>query len=163
MSTLPPEIAEAFTEAAITTLRELVQVEALPSAADTEAISGPVIVATIQLLRASPGSFSLVLPESVASQLATRYLPPGAQLTPEMIGDVAGEFANVIAGQAKTMLKGTNYHFNLSTPTIARVFHENSLSRNQSIRFSSEIGHVSLEIALGDFAANPSSSSSACN
>ena len=33
--------------------------------------------------------------------------------------DAAGEFANVIAGQAKTMLKGTVYHFNLSTPQPA--------------------------------------------
>ena len=50
-----------------------------------------------------------------------RYLPEGTALTDEMIDDVAGEFANVIAGQAKTILKGTPYHFTLSTPVVTRA------------------------------------------
>ena len=37
-----------------------------------------------------------------------------------LVADAAGEFANMIAGQAKTMLKGTPYHFTLSPPTVLR-------------------------------------------
>jgi CheY-specific phosphatase CheX len=120
MSTLPPEVAEAFTMAAITTLNELAQLEAIPDTAESP-IRGPLVIATISLLRDPPGSMSLILATDTAAALSSRYLPLGTSLTPDMIDDVAGEFANVIAGQAKTMLKGTPYHFNLSTPSVTRM------------------------------------------
>jgi CheY-specific phosphatase CheX len=124
MRTLPPEVHEAFTSAAITTLQELVQVQVFSDdpLRQTESItSGPVVIATIRLVRDPPGSMSLVLTADTAAKLAARYLPMGVVPTAEIIDDVAGEFANVIAGQAKTMLKGTHYHFNLSMPTVLRA------------------------------------------
>jgi CheY-specific phosphatase CheX len=62
----------------------------------------------------------LVLPPVLARRLAEGYLPAGTELTEEIINDVAGELANVIAGQAKTILKGTRYHFTLSIPVVSR-------------------------------------------
>ena len=121
-SFLPPEVVEAFTTAAITALQELTQTEAYAQLSP-EATEGAenFVQATLQLKRSVPGKLTLILTEDAASRLAARYLPGGTLLTKEMIDDVIGEFANVIAGQSKTMLKGTPYHFTLSTPVVARV------------------------------------------
>jgi CheY-specific phosphatase CheX len=122
-ATPPPEVVEAFTSAAITALQELARVEAfsepLPPALDAP-ISGPVVSAAIRLQRLIPGAMTLLLCAEAAAQLAARYLPEGTVLTEDLIDDVAGEFANVIAGQAKTILKGTPYHFTMTTPVVSR-------------------------------------------
>ena len=119
----PPEVVEAFTSAAITALQELTQFEPLfeqvPAVAALEMSN--VVAATVQLVRKVPGKMTLVLTEETASRLAARYLPKETLLTAEIVDDVTGEIANVIAGQAKTILKGTFYHFKMSTPCVARV------------------------------------------
>src|SRR5262245_9851393 len=118
----PPDVVDAFTSATITALQELTQVEVFPDALSSVATEScePLVSATIRLLRSKAGAMSLTLTAATAARLAGRYLPDGTTLTEEMIDDVAGEFANVIAGQAKTILKGTVYHFNLSTPIVVR-------------------------------------------
>ena len=119
-SEMPPEVVAAFTSAAITALQELVQIDAVdePATAPSE---GEIVSATMNLVRPIPGVMSLLLSAESAAFLASRYLPRESSLSQELIDDVAGEFANVIAGQAKTMLKGTPYHFTLSTPVVVRA------------------------------------------
>lgn len=148
------EVHTAFSSAVITTLQELVQVEAFCDDATHETpstINGPVVIATIHLLRDSPGSMSLVLTTDTAAKLASRFLPAGVVLTPEIIDDVAGEFANVIAGQAKTMLKGTPHHFNLSMPAVSRAddgwSHPAQPIPNVSLRFNCELGEFLLQVS----------------
>jgi CheY-specific phosphatase CheX len=154
MSTLPPEVAEAFTSAAITTLHELVQIDASTKSPGHQAawkIDGPVVIATIQLVRNPPGSLSLVLASDTAANLASRYIPAGTSLTPEIIDDVVGEFANVIAGLAKTMLKGTPYHFNLSIPVVERfAYWENGTlpDLNMTVRLSGESRDYVLQATM---------------
>jgi chemotaxis protein CheX len=154
MSTLPPEVAEAFASAAITALQELVQVETFPEVVGYESgpHSGrPVVIATIRLLRDQPGLMSLVLTIDTAAQLAARYLPEGTPLMPEMIDDVAGEFANVIAGQAKTMLKGSPYHFHVSLPTVARAdaWHPGrNANANMTVGLVSKLGEILLHATV---------------
>jgi CheY-specific phosphatase CheX len=118
----PPEVIEAFRSAAVTALQELTQLEAsfelVAAAANSE--SSTLVTATVRLARKVPGTMKLVLTEASASILAARYLPQETQLTAEIVDDVAGEFANVIAGQAKTILKGTPYHYTLTTPIVTR-------------------------------------------
>lgn len=118
---IPPEVADAFQAATITALQELTQVEMYPDLSAAERMpSEEVVLAAIRLLRAVPGTMTLVLTAETASHLAAHYLPEGTQLSNDLIDDVAGEFANVIAGQAKTILKGTSFHFALSTPVVTR-------------------------------------------
>jgi CheY-specific phosphatase CheX len=119
---VPSEVVDAFQSAAITALQELTQIEAYPdpTASQMEPSSGQVVLAAIRLLRPVPGTMTLVLAADTASQLAARYLPHGTRCSDDMIDDVAGEFANVIAGQAKTILKGSRYHFTMSTPVVTR-------------------------------------------
>ena len=119
----PPQVAEAFTSAAITALQELTQFESVPEPvpAVTAVEISNAVTATVHLMRKVPGKMTVVLDEETAKRLAARYLPNGTLLTEEIVDDVAGEIANVIAGQAKTMLKGTFYHFTMSPPVVARV------------------------------------------
>lgn len=118
-----PIVSEAFASAAIAALAELTQLEATIAPAPDLRSSAlrELIAATMTLGRPIPGMMTLVLSEETASLLASRYLPPAAELTDEIVNDVAGEMANVIAGQAKTILKGTPYHFTLSPPAVARA------------------------------------------
>lgn len=119
----PPLVVEAFSAAALTALEELVQV----SAALDDAPQPPRtpdenwLLAVVELLRPRPGRLTLLVPAAAAADLARRYLPPGAPLSDALVDDVVGEFANVIAGQAKTALQGTPYHYALSLPRVQRV------------------------------------------
>lgn len=117
------EIVNAFSDAIVTALRELVNVEAHVEqrhGSKESELPGPTVSARIRLLRETPGEMNLVLSVDAATRLAMLYLPTGTQLADDLIDDVAGEFANVIAGQAKTILKGTPYHYTISTPVVQR-------------------------------------------
>lgn len=120
---LPDPVREAFVTAALTVLPELLQTEAVllgdPASLPGPA-TGPFCVATIGLNRQPPGRLSLQVPTAVAAQLAARFLPSTTPLGDDLVDDALAEFANVIAGQAKTLLKGTPYHFTLTPPTVHR-------------------------------------------
>ena len=120
---LPTYVTDAFAWSAVTVLQELAQIEAYPSpnALAASARHEPGIVSVVRLLRSFPGTMTLVLSTESARRFAELYLPPGTPLTDEIVQDVAGEFANVIAGQAKTILKGTAYHFTLSIPVVSQI------------------------------------------
>lgn len=151
MSTAPAVVMEAFTAAAITALMELTQLEAYPEPGTptVEGNSGQNVLAIIHLQRETPGTMTLVVPAEVVSQLAARYLPEGTQLTEDLMNDVAGEFANVIAGQAKTMLKGTAHHFSISTPRVTRGADLAGLMATDIVvQLATEIGRLTLVIAL---------------
>jgi CheY-specific phosphatase CheX len=145
---LPAEVIEAFSSATVTALHELTQFEALPGSQLPHAeMAGPCVVAVMQLLRSAPGSLALVLSVDTAEQLTARYLPVGTAITEELVNDVAGEFANVIAGQAKTFLKGTPYHFLLSLPVVTRTAIATHLP-GMAVAFEFEAGKLQLHISL---------------
>jgi CheY-specific phosphatase CheX len=125
---LPSEVIEAFTSSAVTAVHEMTQLEAIPVAAPPgQPYPGDSLVATMQLKRPIPGALTLVLPPDTSRRLAESYLPAGTALTDEIMSDFAGELANVIAGQAKTILKDTPFHFALSIPTVARLEHRQEI------------------------------------
>jgi CheY-specific phosphatase CheX len=146
---LPPEVREAFVSSTVTALQELAQLEAEAdgAAAHDVAFAETGVIAVVRLLRPSPGTMTLILPADVARSIAARYLPSGTELTDEIVGDVAGELANVIAGQTKTMLKGTPYHFALSIPTVSRRERVEGLL-GETIAFAIETGRFIVLIDL---------------
>lgn len=153
--TAPPEVIDAFTAAAITALKELVAVEAYPESPSGKHLdppSRPCVCAEIELRRDKsadpPGSVALVVSSETAVQLAARYLPSNAVLSPEMIDDVAGEFANVIAGQSKTLLKGTPFHFQLTTPHVKRSISLACTNSTLLLQLGCELGPVILVVDL---------------
>ena len=155
MATLPHKVVNAFSAAAMTALQELIQVEAVadPDLQDPLAASPESFVsASLTLMRIIPGTMSLVLSEQTASRLAALYLPEGTVLNREIIDDVAGEFANVIAGQAKTVLKGTPRHYTISTPVVTRAASVNQLScavaALLAASLQSQLGRILLFVSL---------------
>jgi CheY-specific phosphatase CheX len=117
-----PEVVDAFTSATVTAFQELAGTEVALCEPAVASLSPPPadVNAVIELRRQTPGRLICAFPSAVLEALSRRYLPPGLALTPDILDDTAGEFANVIAGQAKTMLKGTPYHYALSTPIVTR-------------------------------------------
>ncbi|HEY2787441.1 MAG TPA: chemotaxis protein CheX [Fimbriiglobus sp.] len=117
---MPQPVVDAFTAAVVNMFEELCQTPATPGEpflSNADPIDTDV-VAEIVLRRKTPGRLRLEFPRPVLATLAVRFLPKELPLSPEILDDTAGEFSNVIAGQAKTMLKGTPYHFLLSTPRV---------------------------------------------
>jgi CheY-specific phosphatase CheX len=148
-----PEIAaEAFATGAMVALQEQLQwefqIQPIPAAFPNP--GDEFVEARIRLIRPAMGNLVLSIPEEAAAILAARYLPPGTEITKTLADDVAGELANVIAGQAKTMLKGTPWHFLLSTPAVNRVPTPNPPPERQTCyrcwRIASEAGAFILEV-----------------
>ena len=158
-STLPssqsPDVLAAFTAAGLTALLELIQVEGVVDSDLSDVLAqlpGGACYRQCGAKREVLGTMFLVLPKQVASQIASRYLPPGTMLSDALIDDVAGEFANVITGQAKTILKGTPYHFAMSMPQVSRSAAAPSLNFTEPstvmISISSELGPLMLHVNL---------------
>lgn len=114
------EVVDALVAATTTTFQELCDVAVSPRGPVEKlaALPSADVYATIRLLREPEGLLICGFPLAVLDALVSRYLPPGTPLTREILDDAAGEFANVIAGQTKTLLKGTPNHFSLSTPKV---------------------------------------------
>ncbi len=122
---VPPEIEQEilapFIEATNVTLAELARME--PYVRSTYRVQGPRtlgdISAKLDLGTSAAWSLLVSLSNATATALAARIL---ADATPEpdedLIRDCMGEVANVISGQAKTILSESPYQLTLSTPTI---------------------------------------------
>ena len=115
---LPAEVVEALVGATTVAVEELCQTPVIPGAAYHAGSlpSAAELVATVELKRSVPGWLAVGVPRTTARTLAQRYLADSPQPDDGLMLDAVGEFANVIAGQIKTMLKGTAYHFQLTTP-----------------------------------------------
>jgi CheY-specific phosphatase CheX len=151
---LPSMVSDAFTAGVLASLQELFQLEGFIvteiKGEDSQFSDGSEsIVARILLRRDLPGELTLVMPVAVALTQAKRYLPAGTDLTDELVNDVVGEVANVVAGQGKTALKGTDHHFLLSTPSVTRSFEpiRPTESTWQAI-FETEVGRIYLQVRL---------------
>lgn len=150
---LPSEVRGAFTTATITALQELAGLEAFAET-PSEVLEFPcheVILASVELRRDNPGRLLIVLSIDTASHLAARYLPQDTPLSDEIVADVIGEFANVIAGQGKSILKGTPYHFSLSIPRVARSKRPGEWQNPVSgliASLSCDLGQLSLALCL---------------
>ncbi len=115
------EVVEAFTAATVAAFQELCAVEVVPG--EPGITDGDVVgdvLATLTLKREPDGRLVLAFPLAVLEALAKCYLGEAISLSAEILDDAAGEFANVIAGQAKTMLKGHPAHYLITPPMVHR-------------------------------------------
>jgi chemotaxis protein CheX len=115
------QLLEPFITAANLTLGELAQVE--PVVRSMYRTAQPLTLGDISAvlgLSGEPGeALILSFPASTAGVLAARVLAEVTQ-TPEdpLVRDCMGELANVIAGQAKTLLAESPYQLLLGTPSV---------------------------------------------
>jgi chemotaxis protein CheX len=143
---VPDELLSAFAEAVAVSLREMAGVEAGPrDSSDSRANLFAVLPVTTT---AGGGYLALALPEVTTAALAKRILAVAVTVPDAAaIRDCAGEIVNVVAGQAKTLLRGTPYHFTLSTPRVeasAPAHDEDAYV----IAFGSEVGAFELHVRL---------------
>jgi len=122
---VPPEVREQLLEPFIAganlTLTELAQIE--PAVRSTYRTSHPRTLGDISAVLGltAEGGEVLVLsfPTATAAALAGRVLAEATQAPDDdLVRDCMGELANVIAGQAKTLLAETPYQLLLGTPRI---------------------------------------------
>lgn len=144
-------VVEAVLAATTTAFEELCQTPVVsrePYLA-TECPVPDAVSARIILQRAVPGLLTLSFPRPMLEVLTSRYLPDGTSVTSDLADDAAGEFANVIAGQIKTMLKGTPYHFSLTAPEIGMVGGKcNGESNSLTFLFDTDVGGFAVQLRL---------------
>ena len=154
----PPEVVAAFTAATVTTFEELTQTSLVPGEVYLTRTTPPVdwVTAAITLRRAAEGRLMVAFPRPVLEALTARYLGDRTPLTPELVDDAAGEFANVIAGQAKTMLRGTPYHYALSTPRLGKDGDPPGTEMEfLALPFHTDIGRFTVLVALPAYPTTP--------
>jgi len=85
--------------------------------------------------------------EQTAAALAERILAGSkTELSRELTDDCLCEFANVVAGQAKTCLAETAYEFTFSLPKIVDVGTLQSPTDRTALAFDCETGPFNLEL-----------------
>lgn len=147
---IDPIVMEAFTTAVKTTFEQLTNtifegVE-VPNFIEPSADQ---YSAYLELQRSIPGVLAIEVPPSLLGSLAERYVPNSGEVTTDMQEDALREWLNVIAGQAKTLLKGTQYHYQLSLPRSGHYhFSKEAQDSMFSMRFVAPEGSLVLRILL---------------
>jgi chemotaxis protein CheX len=110
------------------------------------------IVATLELSGPFAGLLVMSFGTQAAEALAARVLAEvHEEVTPALVRDCMGEITNVIAGQAKALLKGTPYHFTFSAPVVvaAADFNPSAASLGALVlTFDSAVGGCALQLCM---------------
>ena len=148
-------ILEPFATAALSTLEETAQSPAIVDGffrAPQPRELGDVFA--FMQLKPEPSDFlMLCVRQETADKLARRALAESnVEPDPSLVRDSMGEILNVIAGQAKTILNETPYHFFLSTPLLldplSDAFPKGNDASCWGISFSCEAGELHLVLRL---------------
>jgi chemotaxis protein CheX len=148
------ELVEPFISAASMTLTELAQTELVVRSVYRTANPRTLgDISAVLGLGAGDGVLVLSLPAKTAAALAGRVLSDVTS-TPEddLVRDCMGELANVIAGQAKTLLAETPYQLLLATPSVLTgaglEFGSRPGADGLVVVFGCEAGDFALQICL---------------
>lgn len=145
----PDELTAPFAEAVVVALREMAAVAAGPC--DSWGGAPGELAAVVPVATAAgPGFVALHFSATGANELARRVLAAaglgdGDDAT---LNDCLGEVANVVAGQAKTLLHGTPYHFTLATPSVVSGGAAPEGDETLVLTFDSEVGRFTLRAHL---------------
>lgn len=141
------DLVPTLTDAVWVALRDLAGTEAELRDARETAESDLCAVLAVRTA-AGDGYFVLSAAEPVARELALRVLGDACP-DPDagVVRDCLGEVVNVIAGQAKTLLHGTPFHFTLGTPTVTDGAPELAAG-SLRLAFAGDLGEFALHVAL---------------
>lgn len=139
-------VVGAFAEAVGATLRDMAGLEVAPRGVTNGVVTCPLsISANLRLTTPGDGDFTLDFKKPVAQELARRvFAQSGIEADETMLADCIGEVANVVAGQAKTLLVGTPQHFVFSLPAVMLESLPHPDADRAIITFISEIGEFVL-------------------
>jgi chemotaxis protein CheX len=152
---LRAQLLEPFITATTVTLREWTGTEAFVKGEGRMIRPGPRgdFAVVLPLRSTSEGLLVLHFPDATATALARRIFADAAkEYGRDMISDCLGEFANVLAGQAKALLFGTPYHFSLGTPRAcsdaAPYLPSQPGLQGLVLRFDSDVGEFALQLFM---------------
>jgi chemotaxis protein CheX len=148
-------LLEPFIEATRAALAEMASIEVVVRAAvrtDLPQALGDVSV-VVQLSSATEGHLVLGFPHRTAAALTERVLIGALkELDEGLVRDCVGEIANVVAGQAKSLLAGTPYHFSFSLPRVVMgSAAELGLHPNRDclvVTLSTDLGDLAMQLLL---------------
>jgi chemotaxis protein CheX len=145
-------LLEPFITATRTAVREMANAEVVVRELGHRSFDRPLgcVSALLRLEFAKEGYLLLLFPKATASEIARRMLAEvPADLDEQLIGDCIGEIGNVIAGQAKTLLAGTQQSFTFSLPRILVDSESDQLPTGPQfleVLFGSELGEFCLRL-----------------
>jgi chemotaxis protein CheX len=122
-STFPAVIADAVRAAVTKTFSAICGEAPKTHAIDAHIANGDCIAAIIAFIGETPWSYTLVLTSETAPALAKQYFGIEVPFDSSDMGDVAGELANVLAGDVVAQLEQRGMHAQMSLPTVARGNH----------------------------------------
>ncbi len=106
------------------------------------------VTALVRLTSPTGALLVLRVPAPTAAALAARVLGQGAcRLDADLLRDCVGEIANVVAGQAKTLLAGTTRAFTFALPEVTSGPHDLPSARDGgclAVTFGSDRGELHL-------------------
>lgn len=146
---------DSFVNATVVALAEMAGTEVAVREVYQSTLGAPWcdISAVLEIKSATEGLLVLGFPERTAAAIAERVLA-GVQeeINETLVRDCIGEVANVIAGQAKTLLAGTPHQFTYSLPqVVVGKPPPSNLEWSHScivIVFVSELGEFTMHLAL---------------
>jgi chemotaxis protein CheX len=146
---------ESFIKATVVALAEMASTEVTVQEvyqATLESAWGD-ISAVLRIKSATEGILVLSFPERTAVTIARQVIADAReQINESLVRDCVGEIANVIAGQAKTLLGGTSHQFTFSLPQVVVANSPPSLSERRRdclvIAFRSALGEFAMRLAL---------------
>jgi chemotaxis protein CheX len=148
-------LLEPFISAASLTLSELAQTEltvrSIYRTPHPRTLGD--ISAVLSLAPEGDGVLVLSFPAQTANALAARILAEVTQAPDDcLVRDCMGEVANVVAGQAKTLLAETRYQLVLGTPSVISghdlEFGCRAAAEGLVAVFSSDAGEFALQVWL---------------
>lgn len=108
-------------EAIVSIVKSMGKVEPKPGKAEVKKdIMARGEITGLMLLTGSKATVSIAVTfqENVIRSIAENMLPPDAPKTRGSLADLAGELANMIAGETKQRLEAMNYTLDMSLPVI---------------------------------------------
>lgn len=149
------QLLEPFISAASLTLSELAQTEPAVRSVYRTALPRTLgdISAVLGLTAEGDGVLVLSFPARTAVALAGRVFSEVNQVPDDdLVRDCMGEVANVIAGQAKTLLAETPYQLVLATPSVLSgaglEFGSRPDAKGLVVVFGSDVGDFALQLCL---------------
>jgi len=149
------QLLEPFIAAARLTLSELAQTDLAVRSVYRTTLARTLadISAVLGLTAEGGGVLVLSFPAPSAAALAGRILAEATQAPDDdLVRDCMGEVANVIAGQAKTLLAETPYQLVLGTPKVLSGPGHEVVSRPDAeglvVVFGSDVGDFALQVCL---------------
>lgn len=98
------------------------------------------------------GSVAISFPQNVLNVIAGNMLPPGMPLSNEILEDLTGELANMLAGGMKGELEEHGLKYNISLPAVVKGSPHSVVHKVKApvimISFTTEVGPFFVEVAF---------------